>query len=132
MQIGSLGDIVFTVSDSTVRTFTNFVYSGSAQYSTHQRHVSSALTEFVGVDPEQITFDIILNAYLGVTPSSDLKTLQKYERNGTVLSLVIGDTTYGQYRWNLLSHSLTASHFDKSGDITVATVSITLQEYLKS
>lgn len=132
MQIGCLGDIVFTVSDSVVRTISNLKETGSAQYSTHQRHGGNALTEFVGIDPDKITFDITLDAYLGVSPSNDISKLWSYERNGTAVSLVIGNTAFGKYRWNVLTHTMSATHYDKWGDITVATVSVTLQEYLKS
>ena len=39
MQIGTLGEVVFSVSDRVVETINNFTWSGSARYSTHQRHL---------------------------------------------------------------------------------------------
>ena len=68
MQIGTLGEVVFSVSDSVVETINNFVWSGSARYAAHQRHLTNALTEFTGLDPDGITFDIFVSAYLGVDP----------------------------------------------------------------
>ena len=55
MQIGCLGDIVFKVSSDMVRTISNVTWSGSANYATHSRHMTDALTEFTGLDPDEIT-----------------------------------------------------------------------------
>ena len=73
-MVGCLGDIVFTVSDRTIETINNVTWSGSARYATHQRHGTHALTEFTGLDPDKMTFDIVLSAYLGVDPTSRLRS----------------------------------------------------------
>ena len=48
MQVGCLGELIFSVSDSLVQTLSNMQWSGSARYATHQRHLKDALTEFAG------------------------------------------------------------------------------------
>ena len=58
--IGCLGDVVFTVSRDVVRTLDNMTWGGSARYATHERHLTNALTEYTGLDPDTITFDILL------------------------------------------------------------------------
>ena len=131
MQIGTLGEVVFSVSDQAVETIQNVVWSGSARYSTHQRHLSDALTEFTGLDPDSITFDIYLSAYLGVNPMSEVIKIWSYERSGAAVPLTIGTHAYGKYRWSILSHKVKAQDFDTAGDMTSATLSLTLQEYLR-
>ncbi len=131
MQIGCLGDIAFQVSADTVRTISNVTWSGSANYSTHSRHLTDALTEFTGLAPDEMTFDIVLSAYLGVDPMDDLVRLWEYERKGRALSLVIGSKTYGKYRWVIKSHKIRMQAFSGSGNVTTATVSISLLEYTK-
>ena len=131
MQIGTLGEVVFSVSDQAVETIQNFVWSGSARYSTHQRHLSDALTEFTGLDPDGITFDIYLSAYLGVNPMSEVIKIWSYERSGAAVPLTIGTHAYGKSRWSILSHKVQPQHFDTAGDMTSATLSLTLQEYLR-
>ena len=96
-QIGCLGDIPFVVSSDMIQTITNAVWSGSARYSTHQRHLNNALTEFTGVDPDEFTFDIVLSVYLGVDPMKLIVQLWKYEREATAVPLVIGEKGYGKY-----------------------------------
>lgn len=115
MQIGTLGEVVFSVSDSVVETITSFTWSGSARYSTHQRHLTHALTEFTGLDPDGITFDIFVSAYLGVDPMTEVVKIWNYERSGTAVPLTIGTHAYGKYRWSIKSHKMKAQTFDKRG-----------------
>lgn len=131
MQVGSLGNVVFTVSDNTVKTISNFMWSGSARYSTHQRHLTNALTEFSGIDPDSITFDVVVSAYFGVNPITEIKRIVEYEQSGTVLPLTVGTQSYGRYRWVISSHKMKIQTHDGRGNVTSATISLTLQEYLK-
>ena len=130
MVIGALGDIVFRVSSDVVETLDEFKWSGSARYATHQRHNGNALTEFTGVDPDKISFNVTLSAYLGVNPQAELGKIWTAERTGAPLPLTLGEKAYGKYRWNIVSHSATGQYFDGAGNLTQAEVSLTLQEYL--
>lgn len=131
-QVGVLGDIVFSVSVHVVKTIDNMQWSGSARYAEHQRHLTNALTEFTGLNPDTITFDVALSAYLGVHPQAELEKIWEYERTGRAVPLVIGNKTYGKYRWTIKNHRIRLQNFDRDGDLTSALVSLTLLEYLKS
>lgn len=123
--------ITFQVSDQAVTTLQNFKWSGSAKFAVHARHNNNALTEFVGLDPDKITFDIQLLAEHGVNPMQEIMKLWNYERGGAAVALVIGSHCYGKYRWNIISHDVTVKYTDKYGNIRGAVVSVTLQEYLR-
>lgn len=129
-QVGVLGDVTFQVSDQTVHTLSNWQWSGSARYATHNRHGYHALTEFTGLDPDQITFDLQLFQELGVDPMTEIVKLWKYEREGTAVPLTIGQHCYGKYRWTIISHEMQIDNTDKEGNLKGAVVSVTLQEYL--
>lgn len=129
--VGCLGDIVFTVSDQVVRTLENWKWSGAARYAVHNRHAGNALTEFIGLDPDKITFDIQLLIEMGVDPMEEITKLWNYERRGVPLPLTVGTHCYGRYRWNVISHDVTVKYTDRRGDIAGAVVSVTLQEYLR-
>lgn len=129
--VGCLGEIPFTVSSEVVQTFKNLRWSGGAKYSTHDRHMGNALTEFTGLKPDSVKFEMDLSALLGVNPMSAISMLWDYERKGTAVPLVIGTHAYGKYRWSVVSHEVKARNHDGDGDILTATVSVTLQEYLR-
>ena len=132
MKIGCLGDIPFEVKQDLVFTPSNFTWSGSVRIEEHQRHGMNALTEFTGIDADKITFDIYLSKSLGVDVMDMLTKLWKYERDGTPLSLVIGNHAYGKYKWLITDHSTAGQYFTPDGDLLTAVVSISLIEYLKN
>ena len=128
--IGCLGDIIFTVSDEMVKTLTNWSWSGSVRYAVHNRHNYHAMTEFTGIDPDKVTFEIKLDKSLGVNPMEDVVKLWWYERDGEALPLTIGTTAYGKYRWVVVSHDVKIDSTDAVGNVIAVTVNVTLQEYL--
>lgn len=128
--VGCLGDVIFTVSRSVVRTLDNMTWSGSARYATHERHLTHALTEFTGLDPDKITFDILLSADLGVDPIAEVVKLWNIERSGRAVPLTVGTKGYGKYRWSIVKHEMKMQTFYGNGDVHTATVSVSLQEYL--
>lgn len=130
-NIGCLGEIPFTVSDKVVQTLDNAVWGGSARYAKHEVHLRNALTEFTGLDPDTFSFDMTLSAYLGVDPMAAIVKLWNYERTGTAVPLVIGERGYGKYRWTVEQHKIKIQTYDGRGNVTSATVSVNLLEYLK-
>ncbi len=131
MIVGCLGNIAFKVSGDFVRTLNNFQWSGNANYSTHKRHLGDALVEFTGLQPDSITFDVLLSSELGVNVMEDCVRIWDYERQGKTLPLVIGDKAYGKYRWVIKSHKIKGESFDKRGNLSSAKLSLTLMEYTK-
>lgn len=131
MDIGCLGEIPFKVSSRAVQTVKKATWSGSARYGTHARHLTNALTEFTGIEPDAFSFEIELSAFLGVNPSDALNLIWQYERSGKAVPLVIGNKGYGKYRWNVLEHKISMEQYDGNGDLLSCTVSVKLQEYLR-
>ena len=130
MVLGALGDIVFHVSDDTVKTLNNLSWGGSASYATHKRHGYHAMSEFTGMGADTISFDMILSAYLGVNPQTVIAQIFTYERAGTALSFVLGNKAYGKYRWVITKHTMKSQYFDGNGDVTQCKVTVSLQEYI--
>lgn len=131
MTIGCLGEVAFEVSDSVVKTIDKATWSGSANIQTHQRHLDNALQEFVSVDPDAFTFTMVLSKYLGADPLTDIGKIFEYERGGIAVPLVLGNKIYGKYRWLIKSHKAKLELYDGRGNLTSATVDVTLTEYTK-
>lgn len=129
MVIGALGDIVFQVSAETVETINKVVWSGAARYAKQDRHLIDSLTEFTGLEPDSISFEMELSAYLGVDPLSEIIKIWQYERTGKTLVFIIGDKSFGKYRWVIEKHQVKMKNFGKGGKLMAATVSINLLEY---
>lgn len=131
MVLGSFGDLLlFQVTDETVLTLQNWKWSGSADYSTHKLHGHQALTEFIGHEPDQISFDVYFSWALGTDPLKMVWELWKVMRGGIALPLTIGNHPYGYYRWTIQDISNQIEYTDANGDLYQVKVTLKLLEYL--
>lgn len=130
MQVGCLGPIVFHVTDETIKTISNGAkWGGSVQVTHHKRHLTDALTEVTGRDADTMDLQIVLSAFRGVNPLKVLDQIWEAERNFVTLPLVLGEKSYGKWRWVIKSHTCSMEHFDAAGNLLACTVSIKLVEY---
>lgn len=128
-KIGTFGGISFVVSSNKVSTFDDLKWDTSAAYATHDRHLQPDLLEFLGPDPEQITFKMKFSVFLGVNPLKAVNDLRRMVREGTVERLVIGGRVYGDYKWAITKVSSAMKTFDNKGNCWAAEVTVTLKEY---
>ena len=131
MQVGCLGDIVFEVSDSTVKTLRQLEFSGSASIQSHDRHCKKAIPEFTGVDLESMSFSVRVTKVLGADPTKDIEKIRENMNNGKALPFTLGRKTLG-YRWLISQYKVICENFDSKANIIDADISITLKEYPRS
>lgn len=127
--IGTLGDIVFSVSRSQVKTFDGLKWDSSAKYATHDRHLKDVLLEYTGTDADTISFTMFFSVFLGVNPMGEITKLLNAERSGKVMRLVIGSKAYGKNKWVITKTSKDLETFDKRGNLLAAKVNVSLKAY---
>ena len=127
-KIGTLGDIVFSVSKKTVKTFDDLKITSKTNYAKHTRHNKKPLLEFQYNDTDSATFTVYLSGFLGVNPLTMIKKMDKYRKKGKILSLVIGGKKYGT-KWVITQNQKDYEKFDNKGNLLIAKVSVTLEEY---
>ena len=127
--IGTLGDIVFSVSKNQVNTFDGLKWSSSAQYASHNRHLKDVLLEFTGTDADKITFSMYFSVFLGIDPMGEIVKLLTAERSGKVMRLVIGSKAYGKNKWVITGTSKDLERFDNKGNLLIAKVNVSLMAY---
>jgi|GEM_PF-1182770 len=127
-KIGTLGDIVFKVSDKTVRTFNELKIDSKTNYAKHTRHNKKPLLEFQYNDTDTASFTMYLSVFLGVNPRKMQKKIDKYRKEGKLLTLIIGGKKYGK-KWVITEHSKDYENIDNKGNLLVAKSSVSLQEY---
>ena len=127
--IGTLGNIVFSVSRNKVNTFDDLKWESSAQYATHNRHLRDVLLEYTGTDADKISFSMYFSVFLDVNPMTEITKLLNAERSGQVMRLVIGNKAYGKHRWVITGTSKALEHFDGRGNLLVASVNVSLMAY---
>lgn len=130
-KIGTLGKIVFSVSEKKIQTFNGMSMESSAKYYTHERHLKKPLLEFGGMDTDKISFTMYHSVFLGVKPEVNMKKADDYMKKGKVLSLIIGGKRYGS-KWVITKHTKDYKKFDKKGRLLEAESKVTLEEYVES
>lgn len=132
MIVGSLGDIVFSVSSKMVETLNNLKYTKSANYTGHQRHNGDEMLEYTGRNAAEVSFSITLSYALGVKVEEELKKIDNYTKYGKILKFVLGKQIIGSYRWVIAKYTVTYKQFDKYGEIVTTDVSLSLKEYIQN
>ena len=127
-KIGTLGKIVFTVSNKTVRTFDDLQIESKTNYAKHTRHNQKPLLEFQYNDTDTASFSMYFSAFLGVNPLEMQKKIDSYRTQGKILTLVIGGKKYGT-KWVIVGHSKGMKRYDGKGRLLIAESKVSLEEY---
>ncbi|CAK7047574.1 MAG: hypothetical protein BACD_02337 [Bacteroides rodentium] len=130
-KIGTFGDLTFSVSDKTVRTFESMNWDFSAKYTTHDRHIKPDLLEYMGPEIENVSFSVVFSVFLGTNPYKEIMKLREMVRDGRAERLVLGGKVYGSYKWVMQKGTAELKRFDGKGNLWAAKVKITLKEYPK-
>ncbi|WP_167955140.1 phage tail protein [Anaerosporobacter faecicola] len=130
-KVGSFGKVlVFSTNDKKILTFNNFSQKVSARWTNHERIGKKPKSEFLGPDLREVSFEIELNAMLGVKPRKQLEKLEKAIENGTVANLVIGGKKVGKNKWKIVSLSEKWNYVMSKGEVVQAIGQITMEEYV--
>lgn len=130
-KIGTFGNLVFSVSENTVKTFDKISWNTSAKYTTHDRHIKADVQEFLGPEPGSISFTMAFSVFHGTNPLSEVMKLNKMVNQGIVERLVIGGRVYGSYKWVISAVSSEMKRYDNKGGCWAATAKVSMKEYPK-
>lgn len=129
-MVGLFGGIRFRVSDGRVLTFRNFKKEISSDWNSMERIGQKPLLEFGGPKLQTISFEITLDASLGVPPRNMLNRLERMAEGGEAYDLVIGKKRIGSHPWVITKCSQAWNVILRKGEIYRATVTLSLQEYV--
>lgn len=129
-MIGVLGNVLFRVSDSRVLTIRNMKQEISASWETMDRIGLKPLTEYSGPNLQAISFEITLDASLGVKPRMMLQMLERMAEGSEAYDLVLGRRLIGKNKWVITKCSAAYDVILRGGEIYKATASLNLQEYV--
>ena len=129
MAIGSLGGIVFQVSDETVLTFKGMTREVSGRWVEHEVMGVKPKKEFLGAGNQKINLPITLSAALGVKPRKMLELVERMVESGDAEYLIIKGRPVGRHPFRLTASSETWGDMYGHGELAKANLTITLEEY---
>ena len=130
MPIGSLGEIIFEVSGSKVRTFKDMKRSTKGRYASHVVIGGKPILEFVGPDGEELSFTMQFSIAWGVHPQEETQKIREICEKGEANYFVLCNTTIGENLWVVDSVSETVDIVDNNGRIITSQIDVTLKEYI--
>lgn len=135
-MIGAIGSrrladvIVFEVSDHRLLTIQDFSRSSSVRFAKHDVLLRKPVSQYIGPDLEKLSFKIVLKAQFGVNPKTEFDKLIYLQRAGEVVSILLGKSTFGVYRWRIDSLGIPYDIIDNRGICMSSTVDISFEEYV--
>ena len=129
MFVGSLGDLIFEVSNYKVLTFKDFKREGGAKYATHEVIGQPPKLEFLHRELEKLSLEIDLVSSLGVNPEDEIQKITDMCNDGEANYLIFGGQVYGDCQWIIESYSEDVKYFGADGETILSKVSLKLTEY---
>lgn len=129
--IGTLGPIAFETSSEKVRTFQSFKRKNSARYATHDVMGRKPVLEYVGQGLDSISLSMRFDVMLGVSPAEEINTLRELQAKGEAVELVIGGQPLSNNLWVVQEVTEDWQTVDSRGNLIIATVEVTLQEFVR-
>jgi len=129
--IGSLGDIVFEVTNDKVFTFQGLKRSAKMRYAVHEVIGKKPITEFIGPELEELSFSIYLSVSLGINPNQEMQKIRDKRDNGEAMSFLLGEKVIGENKWVIESIGESYQAIDNQGIIFSLSADISLKEYVE-
>lgn len=131
MAVGNWGpDVVFSVSDRRVLTFSDMNRSVGSSWAAHSRIGLKDQVEYLRPNLQKLTFTIDLDASLGVRPRTVLELLEHHAERGSVFPFVVGGRRVGRFQWRMTDVSEEWETIYNRGELYRAKVNVTMEEYV--
>lgn len=129
MIVGSLGSIPFYTNVNESVLISGIEWDSTARYAEHTRHNQTDMLEYVGDNPDKITFEIKLSAFLGVNPVKMLDRLTSTMKQREAVKFVLGTMPIPGH-WVITNLDRSLEYFHRDGTLLSADVKITIMEYV--
>lgn len=130
--IAQWGDIKFSVNAKKVFSFKDFKRSYSARYAQHERVGKRPLSEFQGPDLDEVTFEVILDAEMGINPRKTMFKFRDAAKSGKVAYLYINGDKVAINKFVIASGTENWNEIWNKGELIRSTAQITMKEYVES
>ena len=132
MVIGSMGSVVFEVSDSKILTPNDFKRESKARYAEHKIINRPPILEFLGRELEVIKFTAIFSKSLGISDLlQEVHKLREMLWNGETFFFTINNHLYTENKMVIEDLSEEVKHFDGRGAHILTEIDVTLKEYVE-
>lgn len=127
-MLASYGKITFKVTEDEIKIFDNFNITRKARYVAHDRINNKPLLQFMGLEADNISFNMQLVQGITGNVSDDLKTLQDMFKRAEANALFLGQKKLGSFVIESMNEAYRM--IDNLGNLEVVNVNLSLREYM--
>ena len=128
--LGAFGDLVFEVSSFKVLTYDDYKRETKARYAKHELINQTTVLEYLGAEPEEISFKMTFTTALKVNPAAEAEKVRQMCLDGVTDYLILGNAVVGENLWVIESVSEAAQSWDNKGNILASEVNVKMLEYV--
>lgn len=128
MITGTLGKVVFRISQKRVQTIKSLTWKKQYSYGTHKMYGKKSLLEFTGIEPDDLELEIEISAFLGVRPLEVVNVLAAMADQHQVVPLVLGTDVIGT-KWVITNIEDATDKFYMDGTLVSAKIKVKIKEY---
>lgn len=129
-MIGKYGSIMFETNDTRILAISDLSVSAGGRWSSHAVIGKKERKEFLGPETKKVSFRMTLSSEYGIRPRAMLEKLESMIESGYVDYLMIGGKPIGYNRFAITSISEAWNVLYSGGELSRATVNITMEEYV--
>ena len=134
-MIGAIGSkdlddvIMFEVSPERILTVQEMIRRNNVRFAENAVLLKKPVSQYVGPAIDEISMKIMLSAQFGVHPQEEHEKLIRLQRDGTTVSIMLGSTGFGTYRWRIDKLDMKFQLIDNKGFIATSPINIVFREY---
>lgn len=126
-MIGTFGNVIFEVSASQQRTFTDFKQRKSAKFASHDVLDEKQVLQFLGLNLKELSFRMRFDARW-LSPEEEMQKLENMLNTGNAYRLIIGGQVLGKFVIEEINE--TWKYVDGKGRLLWAEAEIKVKEYV--
>lgn len=128
--LGALGPVVFTVSDTYIKTFQDLELKQSSKFVDHEVNCHKPISERTGENLDELRFTMQLTTHYNFSPLIDLAVLQGIKDYGESQRLIVGFKNFGKFTLRELSSNWL--HISGKGIPQILEVELLLVEHVET
>ncbi len=129
--IGSFGKIAFSASSHKIETFDNYQRDTKARIGSHEIMSQKPVLEYLGADTDTISFTMFFSRFWGVSPEEEVDKIRAMCSQGEAHFLILNNSPVGENKWIIESVGESVKKWDNNGIVLVATINVSLREYVE-
>jgi len=121
--------IMFEVSPDRILTVQEMFRKNNVRFAENDVLLKKPVSQYIGPALDEISMKIVLSMQFGVHPQDEFNKLIRLQRDGTTVSIIIGTSGFGTFRWRIDKLDMRFRLINNNGFIMTSPINVVFREY---